>query len=178
MVWHIDSAGINNSQGYQQMRLLTVFTLLLVANISFAMDKADSVLVVKSQSKLYLKRNGEILKAFHVAFGANPEGHKMQEGDERTPEGRYILDYKKEDSAFYKSIHISYPNKVDRERAKKEGVSPGGFIMIHGQKNGYGWLSWITQRFNWTDGCIAVSNSAMDVIWASVDVGTPIEIKP
>jgi murein L,D-transpeptidase YafK len=70
------------------------------------------------------------------------------------------------------------PNNADKKRAKETGANPGGFIMIHGQKNGLGWLSWITQRLNWTDGCIAVSNAAMDEIWNSVDVGTPIEIKP
>jgi murein L,D-transpeptidase YafK len=85
---------------------------------------------------------------------------------------------KKKDSAFYKAIHISYPNAEDRQRARGAGVSPGGFIMIHGQKNGWGGLAWITQRFNWTDGCIAVTNSDMDEIWDRVDVGTPIEIKP
>ena len=72
------------------------------------------------------------LEKFHVAFGANPKGQKLQEGDERSPEGKYTLDYKKEDSAFYKAIHISYPNELDRERAKKNGVNPGGAIMIHG----------------------------------------------
>jgi murein L,D-transpeptidase YafK len=152
--------------------------LLLVPTVSFGMEKADMVLVIKSDSKLYLKKNGKVFKEYHVAFGANPEGHKKQEGDERTPEGRYFLDYKKSDSAFYKSIHISYPNEADKKRAKEAGVNPGGFIMIHGQKNSLGWLSWISQRFNWTDGCIAVSNSAMDEIWNSVNVGTPIEIKP
>jgi len=162
----------------KRMRLLSLILLLLLPNIAFSMEKADSVLVIKSHAKLYLKKNGNVLQAFHVAFGANPEGHKEQEGDERTPEGHYLLDYKKEDSAFYKSIHISYPNDVDKRRAKIAGVSPGGNIMIHGQKNGHGWLWWLTQRFNWTDGCIAVSNSAMDEIWASVDVGTPIEIRP
>jgi murein L,D-transpeptidase YafK len=160
------------------MRIIAIIILLLVPTASLGIEKADMVLVIKSDSKLYLKKNGEILKEYHVAFGANPEGHKKQEGDERTPEGSYILDYKKSDSAFYKSIHISYPNEADKKRAKEAGVNPGGFIMIHGQKNGLGWLSWITQRFNWTDGCIAVTNSAMDGIWNSVNVGTPIEIQP
>ena len=90
----------------------------------------------------------------------------------------YILDYKKENSAFYKAIHISYPNQQDMKRAKELGVDPGGLIMIHGQKNGLGWLSFISQLFNWTDGCIALKNEDMDKIWESVDVGTPIEIKP
>ncbi len=136
------------------------------------------VRVVKSESKLYLIKSGKIIKEYHVAFGANPKGHKQQEGDERTPEGKYILDYKKSDSSFYKSIHISYPNEQDKIRAKEAGVDPGGLIMIHGQKNGLGFLGFITQRLNWTDGCIAVTNSEMDEIWQAVDVGTPIEIKP
>ena len=83
-------------------------------------------------------KNGKEFKKYNVAFGANPKGHKLQEGDERTPEGKYILDYKKTDSAFYKSIHISYPNEQDRKKAKEKGVNPGGAIMIHGQKNGLG----------------------------------------
>ena len=85
---------------------------------------------------------------------------------------------KKTDSAFYKSIHISYPDKQDRKKAKEKGGSPGRAIMIHGQKNGFGWLYFISRYFNWTDGCIAVSNMAMDDIWDAVDVGIPIEIKP
>jgi murein L,D-transpeptidase YafK len=147
-------------------------------NSVFGIEMADTVLVKKSESKLYLKKDGKIIKEFHVAFGANPKGHKQQEGDERTPEGKYTLDYKKENSSFYKAIHISYPNESDKKRAKESGVNPGGLIMIHGQRNGLGWLSWITQIFDWTDGCIAVSNSAMDQIWDAVAVGTPIEIKP
>ena len=123
-------------------------------------------------------KNGKEFKIYHVTFGANPKGHKLQEGDERTPEGKYILDYKKVDSAFYKSIHISYPNEQDRKKAKEKGVNPGGAIMIHGQKNGFGWLYFISRFINWTDGCISVSNKAMDEIWESVEVGTPIEIKP
>jgi murein L,D-transpeptidase YafK len=141
-------------------------------------EKADFVLVIKSEATLYLKKDGRTLKKYRVAFGAQPKGHKQQQGDERTPEGRYLLDYKKADSAFYKAIHVSYPDARDTKRARAAGVDPGGQIMIHGQKNGLGWLSFITQHFNWTDGCIAVSNQAMDEIWVAVDAGTPIEIKP
>jgi murein L,D-transpeptidase YafK len=152
--------------------------LFLIPNWAFGIEKADMVLVDKSESKLYLIKNGKVVSEYSVAFGANPKGHKQQEGDERTPEGKYILDFKKKDSAFYRSIHISYPNERDKKRAKETGDNPGGSIMIHGQKNGLGWLSWITQHFNWTDGCIAVSNSEMNEIWEAVNVGTPIEIKP
>lgn len=126
---------------------------------------------------MYLIKNNEVYKEYKVSFGANPNGHKEQEGDEKTPEGKYILDYKKSDSSFYKAIHISYPNQKDVENAKRKGVSPGGQIMIHGQKNGLGWLSFITQWFNWTDGCIAVKNKEMDEIWSLVEVNTPIIIE-
>lgn len=160
------------------MRNILLIVLLLLPDALFGIEKADTVLVIKSESRLYLKKQGVIIKKYRVAFGANPKGHKQQEGDERTPEGKYILDYKKENSAFYKAIHISYPNEIDKERARKKGVNPGGAIMIHGQKNGLGWLSFISQYINWTDGCIALSNSGMDEIWEAVEVGTPIEIRP
>lgn len=160
------------------MRIFILLFLFLIPDVSFALEKADMVLVVKSESKLYLKKNGKILKAYNVSFGADPKGHKQRQGDERTPEGRYILDYKKADSDFYKAIHISYPNEQDKQRARKAGVDPGGSIMIHGQKNGWGWLSWMIQRFDWTNGCIALSDRQMEEIWQAVDVGTPIEIRP
>ncbi|PLX74680.1 MAG: hypothetical protein C0615_08870 [Desulfuromonas sp.] len=137
----------------------------------------DHVLVDKSEAKLYLQHKGKTVRSYSVAFGANPKGHKQMQGDERTPEGKYILDYKKKNSSFYRAIHISYPNKEDKLNAKKLGVNPGGAIMIHGQKNGIGGLAWITQMFNWTDGCIAVTNAEMDEIWTLVKVGTPIKIQ-
>lgn len=139
---------------------------------------ADLVIVNKSKHTLHLSKNGTIYKTYHISLGGNPVGHKVQEGDQKTPEGNYTLDYKKSDSAFYKAIHISYPNKIDKLAAEQLGVSPGGFIMIHGQKNGLGWLSMISQRFDWTNGCIAVNNSDMDEIWDAVDKNTPIEIQP
>ncbi len=154
-----------------------IFMLLLVPYCALGIERADLVLVVKSESTLYLIKNRKILKRYKVSLGANPKGHKRQEGDKRTPEGAYILDYKKIDSTFYKAIHISYPNGEDVRRARKAGVDPGGCIMIHGQKNGCGTGS-ISRHINWTDGCIALSNSDMDEIWESVAVGTPIKILP
>jgi murein L,D-transpeptidase YafK len=156
--------------------LVVVFFAMPAAG--FGLEKADMVVVVKSESRLYLKRGGQIISQYHVVFGPEPEGHKLQEGDGKTPEGKYVLDYKNANSDFYKSIHISYPNRADRKRAVRSGVDPGGEIMIHGQKNGAGWLASISKYFNWTQGCIAVSNKAMDEIWQAVDAGTPIEIKP
>jgi murein L,D-transpeptidase YafK len=159
------------------IKLLLAISLLFPGS-SFAAPVVDYVLVKKSERKMYLLSGGKPVKEYEVAFGANPKGPKKQEGDERTPEGKYTLDFKKSDSSFFKAIHISYPNAADIGRAKAAQVDPGGQIMIHGQKNGLGWLGWITQKFDWTDGCIAVTNAEMDEIWQLVKVGTPIEIEP
>lgn len=158
-------------------RILLLLFLALPSTVLGA-QKADLVLVKKSESKLFLVSDDKPFREYDVVFGAEPIGHKQQEGDERTPEGKYTLDYKKEDSAFYKAIHISYPNEQDVKHAQAKGISPGGQIMIHGQRNGLGLLAFLAQRFNWTDGCIAVTNSEMEEIWQAVDAGTPIEILP
>lgn len=155
--------------------ICVIFLNFLLPEASFAFTPIDRVLVVKSERMLYLKSNGEIFRRYPVALGPVPWGHKLQEGDERTPEGRYVLDYKNQESRFYKSIRVSYPNLRDRLRAEELGVSPGGNIMIHGQPEG---ARDDAQLFNWTNGCIAVSNEHMDEIWQLVTVGTPIEILP
>jgi len=151
---------------------------LFLSGVVYSAEKADRVLVDKSESRLYLIRNNEVFASFRVKFGANPKGHKQQLGDERTPEGKYTLGYKNAGSSFYKSIHISYPNARDQEVARKLGVSPGGDIMVHGQPNGWGSYSPLIQLFNWTDGCVALKNSDMDIVWDAVEPGTPIEIRP
>jgi murein L,D-transpeptidase YafK len=158
--------------------LMLLISLLPTLAFAVELPKADLVLVKKGERKMYLIKNEKPFREYKVALGANPKGHKQREGDERTPEGKYILDQKRSKSAFYKAIRISYPNAQDKERAKESGVNPGGLIMIHGQKNGFGWLGSITQSFDWTDGCIAVKNDEMNEIWASVDEGTPIIIEP
>lgn len=153
---------------------------LLFCCVTIADEKfvADSVLVDKSERKLYLIRDGVKYREFRVAFGPRPRGHKLHVGDERTPEGQYILDFKYEDSDFYKAIHISYPNEEDVRRAAEHGVDPGGSIMIHGMPNNATLPPNLIQKFNWTDGCIAVTNEEMDEIWRRVEPGTPIEIRP
>lgn len=160
------------------MSRCVILLLLLFPLSAFAIEKADLVVVDKSKTRLYLMKDNTVLKSFRIALGAKPKGHKLEEGDQRTPEGRYILDYKKADSGFYKAIHISYPNEEDIRRARETGVDPGGDIMIHGQKNTLSKISFTRQSRTWTDGCIAVTNSAMDIIWEAVDPGTPIIIKP
>ena len=136
----------------------------------------DKVFVDKSARSLQLLSDNTVIKSYHIALGGNPVGHKQQQGDKRTPTGSYILDYKNEKSKFYRSIHVSYPNATDKARAKSRGISPGGDIMIHGQKNGFGHLAAINQQRDWTDGCIAVTDNEMDEIMAAVEIGTPIEI--
>jgi len=141
-------------------------------------NRVDLVRVVKSEHRLYLMSNGRIVDTFHVALGRHPVGTKQQEGDGRTPEGRYVLDYRNAGSAFHKSFHVSYPNSNDLAAAERRGVKPGGMIMLHGQKNGLGWLGAISQRLDWTDGCIALSNDDMDRLWQRIEVPTPIQIDP
>ncbi|MGH8007175.1 MAG: L,D-transpeptidase family protein [Candidatus Binatia bacterium] len=146
--------------------------------LGYAGQKADLVVIKKSESRLYLQRNGKPFASFEVVFGGKREGHKMRKGDKRTPEGRYVLDLKNSKSTFYRAIRISYPNAQDRVAARARGVHPGGLIMIHGQKNGLGWMAPVAQLFDWTDGCVALSNSDMDKVWDAIEVGTPIEIYP
>ena len=152
--------------------------LLMVSATVCAEQKADLVVVRKSESRLSLEKDGKAFASFNVAFGAHPQGHKQQQGDERTPEGVYTLDSKNAGSAFYKALHVSYPNANDIGGAKARGVDPGGAIMVHGQKNGFGWSAFVVQLFNWTDGCIALSNHDMDIVWSAVDAGTPIKTLP
>ncbi len=138
---------------------------------------AEKVIVYKSKRQLHLIKSGNIIKIYQVALGDNPLGHKQKEGDERTPEGIYTLNWRNSKSAFYKSIHISYPKTSDCVSAKKTGVSPGGNIMIHGLPKKMGWLGSMHTLKDWTNGCIAVSNEEMDEIWALVKNDVVIEIK-
>lgn len=118
------------------------------------------------------------VKTYRVALGGNPLGHKQQEGDSRTPEGRYIIDGKNPNSSFYLSLHISYPNRSDIAVARKRGVSPGSAIMIHGMPDGLAVFNALGVYPDWTAGCIAVRNADIREIFSSVKVGTPIVIKP
>ena len=160
------------------MKRLFVILLFLLSSIAMAIDNATEVIVYKEERIMILMSGDREIARYDIVLGGNPEGHKQQEGDQRTPEGEYVLDYKKADSAYYKAIHISYPNERDKANAQKMGVNPGGFIMIHGQKNGFEWAELIAQQLDWTEGCIAVKNAEMDEIWEAVDAGTPIAIHP
>lgn len=141
--------------------------------------RVEKVLVEKGERRLQLlDASGAVLKSYTIALGGDPLGHKQREGDGRTPEGRYTIDWRNPQSAYHLSLHISYPDQDDTRRANERGEDPGGMIMIHGMRNGLGWLGFLHQYVDWTDGCIAVTNAEMDEIWRLVPNGTPIEIRP
>jgi murein L,D-transpeptidase YafK len=139
---------------------------------------ADKVLVEKSLRRMTLSQNGKSIKTYKVALGKNPVGPKVQKGDGRTPEGIYSIDGRNTNGAFHLALHISYPNAADKARAESLGVPPGGDIMIHGIKNGLGWLGSLHRLSDWTQGCIAVTNTEVEEIWKMVPNGTVIEIVP
>ena len=134
--------------------------------------------MLKGPRRLLLLRGDRVVRDYEVALGPNPKGAKRRNGDGRTPEGRYRLDWRIEESRFYRAIHVSYPNEQDRELARDAGVPPGGGVMIHGLPDGESWVGDVHREFDWTNGCIGVTDDEMDEIWELVDDGTPIEIRP
>lgn len=139
---------------------------------------ADKVLIEKSERKLHLIRDGATFRTFDIALGIRPVGDKQMEGDFKTPEGVYRLDVRNSHSEFFLSIHVSYPNGKDLRSAREKGVKPGGSIMIHGQPNAPKFSETYYRTQDWTNGCIAVSNSDMIDIWLMTTHNTPIEIRP
>ena len=140
--------------------------------------RADLVIVRKSARTLELYRGAELLRSYRVSLGKEPQGRKQREGDGRTPEGRYTLDYRKANSSFHRALHISYPSPQDAEAARTLGASPGGLLMVHGIRNGLGIVGRIHTVIDWTDGCVAVTNREIEEIWRVVPDGTPIIIEP
>jgi len=142
------------------------------------LPKADAILVRKSERRLTLLKNGTELRSYRVSLGRNPVGQKVAAGDGRTPEGEYLIDWRKPNSQYYKALHISYPRVSDRRGAEEAGRNPGGAIMIHGLPNDRPRAHHYLPGIDWTEGCIAVTNRDMDEIWRSVQDGTPIRIVP
>jgi murein L,D-transpeptidase YafK len=139
---------------------------------------ADKVVVEKAARKLYLVKDGAAFRTYNISLGIRPVGDKQHEGDFRTPEGRYLLDLRNADSEYFLAIHISYPSREDTQAARSQGVDPGGLIMIHGQPNTPTRSEAFYRTQDWTNGCIAVSNSDMIDIWLMTANNTPIEILP
>jgi murein L,D-transpeptidase YafK len=141
-------------------------------------EKADSILILKKDHRLELLEGGKVIRTYRVALGQGGLAAKEHEGDALTPEGHYVIDAKYPVSHYHKALHVSYPNAKDRQRAAKLGVSPGGSIMIHGLPNGQSWIGAAHRLYDWTLGCIAVTDEEIDEIFKLVAVGTPVEIRP
>jgi murein L,D-transpeptidase YafK len=163
-----------------RLRSGLLFLLLCPGLAGAETPRADRIFVDKSEHRLDVIAGDKVIASFKAGFGVYPVGHKQQQGDRRTPEGKYVLDYKNPNSAFYRSIHISYPNDADRARARRAGVNPGGDIMIHGQPSDPRLVRAVARWPNkdWTDGCISLDNSDMKKLWDMVRVPVPIEIVP
>lgn len=158
------------------------FCVAIILVAGFAQSKdfpvADRIIIDKSDRELHLLKNGETFRTFKIALGMVPIGDKKQEGDFKTPEGNYILDTRNPNSDYFLSIHVSYPDSTDRKEASVAGVPPGGAIMIHGQPNEPTYSEAYYRTQDWTNGCIAVSNSDIIDIWLMTGDNTPIQIRP
>jgi len=157
--------------------LLLICCLFLSFSV-FAESQIDRLIVKKSERKLLLMKDGNVFREMDIALGLMPKGRKLREGDFRTPEGEYTLTVRNPNSRYFLSIGVSYPNTLDRLNAARKGVDPGGEIMIHGQPNRPKHERSYYENFDWTDGCIAVSNADMVELWQLTEEGLPISILP
>lgn len=139
---------------------------------------ADRLVVDKSERTLTVIWHGAPIKTYRIALGGDPVGSKLERGDQRTPEGTYTVAKRLPNSGFHRALVLSYPSTEDRARAKAARVDPGSNIAIHGLEPGFGWLGSAHVLFDWTDGCIAVTNREMEELWEAVPQGTPVEIRP
>jgi murein L,D-transpeptidase YafK len=142
------------------------------------MDNINNILIIKHQRLMYLRSDETIIKTYTIALGKEPIGDKEFEGDNKTPEGKYLINDKTDKSDFYKNLGISYPNQNDIEHAQNLQKLPGGLIKIHGFKNDFEGDQQEEKKKDWTAGCIAVTNAEMDEIYALIEVNTPIFIEP
>ena len=138
----------------------------------------DRILVEKSERKLSILRDGKVLKTYRVALGRNPIGAKEQEGDNKTPEGIYTIDYRNPKSDYHLALHISYPSAEDTTRAAQRGVNAGFDIEIHGLPNGRGWMGGAHRQKDWTAGCIALTDKEIEELWRATPDGAIVEIRP
>jgi murein L,D-transpeptidase YafK len=169
---------IRRTLGVGLLAVLTVGVQLEARQALTVGVVADRIVIEKKTRTLSLFSGDRKLKTYRIALGPNAEGPKQEEGDGRTPEGTYVVDGRKRDSAFHRALHLSYPNAEDRRRARRRGVSAGGDIMIHGLPNGMGAVRRAHLRRDWTQGCIAVTNDEIEEIWRAVPNGTRVVIKP
>jgi murein L,D-transpeptidase YafK len=139
---------------------------------------ADLVVVEKGQRQLIAYSHGAQLRRYAVSLGGAPIGPKTRQGDRRTPEGRYLIDQHNPSSGFHRALHVAYPSAAESARARAGGYDAGGDIMVHGLKNGLGYVGRAHRFLDWTVGCIAVTNPEIEELYRIVPDGTPIEIRP
>ena len=145
---------------------------------AFGRVPADSIVVEKAQHRLSLYYRGLLMRSYLVALGQQPKGDKVRKGDNKTPEGMFRIEARNPQSRYHRALKISYPDAAHIARAHAIGVQPGGDIMIHGLPARQAWVGAAHRDFDWTEGCIAVTNKEIEEIWSVVPVGTPIQIKP
>lgn len=138
----------------------------------------DKIIVLKSSRQLKAYSQGKLIKTFKISIGRNPIGRKEIEGDKKTPEGLYSINDKNPQSGYHRNLGISYPNKEDILRTKQIGGKIGGDIKIHGIRNGFGFIGKFHRLFDWTLGCIAMTNSEIEQLYDHTPVGTIVEIRP
>jgi lipoprotein-anchoring transpeptidase ErfK/SrfK len=155
-----------------------VIIALKKEGVAILKGPADRILIEKNERRLTLISKGKVLKTYQIALGGNPNGPKERQGDNKTPEGTYVIDSRNKNSRYHLSLHISYPNEKDRKRAMELAVSPGGDIMIHGIKNGFAWVGDLHTEVDWTKGCIAVTDKEIEEIDKLAPNGTIVEIRP
>lgn len=172
-----------------KLKLFTIAIIVFVIALAFynywpeqklpSDVKIDYLLVDKSKRIMKVYSNGQLLKTYKISIGKNPIGHKVFEGDNKTPEGIYTINDRNPNSAYHKNLGISYPNLADREKAKQLGKSPGGDIKIHGLPDGaFAIINKFHRFFGWTNGCILVTNNEVDELYNAVLPNAKIEIKP
>tara|TARA_B100001996_G_C18661181_1_gene593155 strand:- start:1632 stop:2126 length:495 start_codon:yes stop_codon:yes gene_type:complete len=161
-----------------KMKILIAIFFLFIFRISYAEDNIDIIVVKKSERVLYAVKDDKIIKKYNIALGQNPVGHKAKEGDKKTPEGYYFINGKNSKSKFFLSLHTSYPNFYDKQIAKKKKLNPGKHITIHGLPTISVLSQYLYDGPDWTNGCIALSNSDMQELWDLTEEGTQILIKP
>ena len=182
---------ILNLSQTQTMKLAKIIGVILIATgASIVMynlwpekklttnTKINKLIVFKSKRELLAYTNGQLVKTYSISLGRNPSGDKEFEGDKKTPEGLYYINNKNQNSGYHKNLGISYPNKDDIKQAKLIGKPAGGDIKIHGLRNGVGFIGKLHRWFDWTLGCIALTNNEVDELYQAVEIGTPIEIYP